>query len=213
MRSGIAREHTLGNSACTRVGACALLGLLTQACGSRGAESGVAARQGVDAAANSEAATDDASVQTGALVPLLDHGSWRRYSAQLDPLASHQPLDLVCREDATFVELESYEIDTTRCNYVLSEHPSAIDLPTGSEVRVTLLHYDLFSPPPAEGHVALLFGDALQWEIHVPIPKPADVIEARFTSTEALEAGEPIRLHLHNHGGNTWLLMSVAAVR
>ena len=154
----------------------------------------------------------DAALPIARTVPLLDQHSWRRYDPSLDPLASHQPPVVMCPESATLVELDSYEIDTTRCNYVLSEHPSLRALAVDTEVRLTLLHYDLFAPTPAEAHVALLFEDAVQWEKTLPIPAPGGVVEGTFRTNRALAAGAPIRLHLHNHGANTYLLVSVEAV-
>lgn len=156
-----------------------------------------------------EAAVDS---QVSAPVPLLDHRGWQRYDASLDPLPTHQPVEVVCRESATLYESEAYEIDTTRCNYLLAQHPSELDLPLGSRVQLSLLHYDLTAPEPAEAHLALLFGDSLQWETRVAIPSPANVIDQTFTTSKVLARGEPIRLHLHNHGGNTWLFVSLAAL-
>ncbi len=155
--------------------------------------------------------TLDAGPLMPALVPLLDHSAWRRYDAALDPLPLHQPEVISCPESATFVELGSYEVDTTRCNYVLSEHPSLLALPAGSEVHLNLLHYDLLAAEPTMAHIALSFGDALQWETMIPIPMPADVVETSFRTSRALALDEPIRLHLHNHGANTYLLVSVEA--
>jgi hypothetical protein len=146
-----------------------------------------------------------------AFEPLIDNLRWRRYDAAVDPLSSHQPLILDCRESATFVEYGNFEIDTTRCNYVLSEHPAQRTVPAGSAVQFELLHYDLTAPAPAQAHLALLFGDTLQWETYLPIPSPGDVVKANFQATRALAIDEPIRLHLHNHGGNAYLVVSLEA--
>jgi len=144
-------------------------------------------------------------------LPLIDNQSWRRYDAAADPLPSHQPAEPSCAASATFVEFGSFEIDTTRCNYVLSEHPAQLAIAAGTQVKMELLHYDLIAPEPAQAHVALLFGDALQWETNIPIPRAGDVLKASFLATKAVALGEPIRLHLHNHGGNAYLIIAVQA--
>jgi hypothetical protein len=143
---------------------------------------------------------------------LIDNLSWHSYDATLDPLRSHQPAELSCAASATFLEYGSFEVDTTRCNYVLSEHPALLALAAGTQVKMEILYYDLAAPEPAEAHLALLFGDALQWETHIPIPKAGDVIEVSFAATRTLALGDPIRLHLHNHGGNSYMVVSVQAL-
>jgi hypothetical protein len=143
--------------------------------------------------------------------PLIDNQGWRRYDAAADPLSSHQPAVPSCAASATFLEYGSFEVDTTRCNYVLSEHPAQLAIAAGTQVKLELLHYDLTASEPAEAHIALLFGDALQWETHIPIPRAGDVIKASFQATQALSLDEPIRLHLHNHGGNTYLVVALEA--
>jgi hypothetical protein len=143
--------------------------------------------------------------------PLIDNQGWRRYDAAADPLPSHQPAVLSCAASATFLEYGSFEVDTTRCNYLLSEHPAQLAIAAGTQVKLELLHYDLSASEPAQAHIALLFGDALQWETSIPIPRAGDVIKANFQATKALALDEPIRLHLHNHGGNTYLVVALQA--
>ena len=73
------------------------------------------------------------------------------------------------------------------------------------------VHFDLRAPEPATAHVAVLFGDEVQWELEIPIPSYAYVYTETFQATRALAPGEPIRLHLHNHGQNTWIFSSLYA--
>jgi len=143
------------------------------------------------------------------LVPLIDQTAWRSYPAELDPLPSHQPVSIDCGIVGWFVERGSLEVDTTQCNYLLVEHPAQRDVPQGSDVQLELVHFDLAAPEPATAHVALFFGDDLQWELEIPIPSLAYVYKETFQATRDLQEGEPIRLHLHNHGQNTWLLDSL----
>lgn len=177
------------------------------------------AAMGADAAVRMDAALQDASLDAGVnseldavvrtYAPLVDNTRWRRYDAAADPLASHQPAQIECFESATYVEYDSYEVDTVRCNYLLAQTGALREVPAGSELRVELLHYDLVASAPAETHVAILFGDELQWEHSIPIPSLANLVEAKFRSRTALGFQEPIRLHLHNHGANTYLLVAL----
>lgn len=104
------------------------------------------------------------------------------------------------------------EVDTNYCNYVLLEHPSLVDVAAGDSVTFELRHYDLDAPEPAVGHVAIFFGDDLQWQTEIPIPGMADALSYTWTATRALTRDEPIRLHLHNHGQNTWLVAGLHAL-
>lgn len=153
----------------------------------------------------------DAGLDAGRFSQLVDQRAWRRYDAAVDPLRDHQPESIDCKISATYVEYGSFEIDTTRCNYLLAETPSLRGIDLGTEVHLSLLHYDLLAPQPAQAHIAVLFGDALQWETLLPVPSPGNVIDVRFQATKELSFGEPIRLHLHNHGGNTYLLQTLEA--
>lgn len=159
----------------------------------------------------------DASVESGAEdaalheTSLIDHQAWRTYAADLDPLPDHQPEELDCGLAGWFIERGFLEINTGSCNYSLLEHPSLLDMPKGAEVQFELWHFDLLAAEPATAHVALLFGDDVQWEAEIAIPQYGTVRNESFHATRALAAGEPVRFHLHNHGQNTWTLGNVTA--
>lgn len=152
--------------------------------------------------------TSDASVLRE--VPVIDHAGWSEYSAEEDPLPSHQPEQIVCGPAGWYVEpafdVPLLEIDTNYCNYVLLEHPLIVDLAKGDRMSVEVRHYDLLAPEPASAHLAIWFGDSLEWETHVSIPSAAAVETAHWRMSRARKVGEVVRLHLHNHGQNTWLI-------
>lgn len=144
-------------------------------------------------------------------LPVLDQLHWRTYAAELDPLRSHQPQEIHCDPPGFRAELERLEVNTGECSYALLEHPAQLDVPQGSAIRVSMWYFDLSAPEPAQAHVALIFGDVLQWETFLEIPQPGNALHAEFRSSSALGVGEPVRLHLHNHGRNDYLLVSVVA--
>jgi adenine-specific DNA methylase len=59
----------------------------------------------------------------------------------------------------------------------------------------------------------LAIGGELEWEFHVPIPSDVGVIDEEFTIDRALPVGTEIQFHVHNHGPNTWELVSVMVTR
>ena len=89
------------------------------------------------------------------------------------------------------------------CPYVSVQQGSLHTIQVGDAVELEVFHYDLTSPEPAQGHIAVLFGDELQWERYVDIPQPANVIDDCFVASRDLEKGEPIVFHIHNHSQNT----------
>jgi hypothetical protein len=150
-------------------------------------------------------ALGDAALEAGPdRALLIDHESWERYERSEDPLSFEQPEELECGIAGFFVERGELEVDSARCNYLLAEHPALRAVGEGGKIALEFRHYDLEASEPAQTHIAILFGDQLQWETLIPIPSPAGVIHADFLATAALAKGEPIRLHLHNHGQNTY---------
>lgn len=199
-------ERALPSLGLRGLAAAALLTGCTSGEGEHGADG--APPSSADAAAVSVV---DAAVSPPRKLRLIDHLGWTRFDAQQDPLAAHQPLQIQCPESAAFVEFDAFEVDTTRCNYVLAQHGALASVPAGTTLSLTLLHYDLLAPEPAQAHIAILFGNDLQWETTLAIPAAGRAIEASFVTTRALTVDEPIRLHLHNHGGNTYLLYDLEA--
>jgi hypothetical protein len=173
-------------------------GLGTTACADKNESVGVL---GTDAGADAE----NAAVVTHE-VSLIDQAAWTYADVQRDPLASHQPSDIRCGLAGYHVERGELEMDTGSCNYIFIEQPALQAIEPGTEVRLSLRHFDLNAPEPALAHVAVLFGDSLQWETTIDVPNTANAYEVSWRSSEALATAEAIRIHLHNHGQNTWTL-------
>jgi hypothetical protein len=183
--------------------------LLALACNASQGSHG-SADSGMDAGgADAGQETPDAAALP--FVPLIDQTEWSNYPPELDPLASHQPDAIDCNIAGWFIERGSIEVSTGDCNYLLVEHPAQLAVAKGSPVQMELVHFDLGAPEPATAHVAILFGDEVQWELEIPIPSSAYVYKETFIATRDLDVGEPVRLHLHNHGQNTWVLESLYA--
>ncbi len=185
-------KYRAPNAAQGRVSGLIASGVLLLAACSGGSEAGDAA----------VAVTPDASTT----LPLVDVRGWQRYAASLDALPSHQPAMIDCGVAGVYVEYGNLEVDTGYCNYVLAQAPALVSIDKGARVELELQHFDLTAPMPAEAHVAIFFGKDLQWETHVPIPHAAEIQHVHWAATRALAAGEPVRLHLHNHGQNNWAI-------
>jgi len=144
---------------------------------------------------------------------LIDHLAWEPLDADDDPFAEHRPETVICPEWAREIEGEVFEIETDDCNYASLSQPSLRDLRAGERVDVVYWHLWLWSPEPAQAHVALTIGDWTVFENHIEVPGPEGNYGPQATVPHDLPAGTPITFHLHNHGVNSWRLLSIDRVQ
>ena len=135
---------------------------------------------------------------------------WQTLDSGDDPFASHRPAQVDCGIAGYYPEYDALEIDTGYCNYLAIEQPALVRVRAGDELVLEILHFDLTAPEPAEAHIALSLAGELQWETELAIPQPANLVSVSVPATRALAEGEPVQLHLHNHGQNTWQLTKLA---
>ncbi|MBX2796453.1 MAG: hypothetical protein KTR31_02255 [Myxococcales bacterium] len=133
-------------------------------------------------------------------------------ATEVDPLAEHQPEQWACPLGSVLQEGLTVEVNTGLCSYAFYSQPLLAELSPGDRVEVVMWHNDLVAKGPAEGHIALLTGTDVLWERTIPIPADpcsyTDVVEV----SDAVEAGTPLLLHVHNHGANSWNLFRVQRV-
>ena len=170
-------------------------------------------------AAATTAAAGSSSGEAGMPVSLIDQTAWVDTPEASDPLADHRPPMLDCGIAAWFLEAGDtvLEMDTGVCDYMSLEQPMLVGVEEGQTLGLEMFHFDLTAPEPAEAHIALLLGETVVWERVIPIPggpggsAPAEVWQETFSSEVSAPAGTPLRLHLHNHGQNTWNLTEIWA--
>ncbi|MFZ9888569.1 MAG: hypothetical protein ACO3JL_13810 [Myxococcota bacterium] len=126
-----------------------------------------------------------------------------------DPLADHRPVEADCSSEGVVVEGSSFEIDTGLCAYGSFVQPSLAPVRTGDVVRIAFFHQALVAAEPAEAHIAFLLDKTVLWEAAIPIPLGATPYDVEITSPSDFAVGTEVRLHLHNHGANTWKLLSI----
>ncbi|MFN3199492.1 MAG: hypothetical protein ACE366_13895 [Bradymonadia bacterium] len=146
-------------------------------------------------------------------VSVLDPFALTPVTADLDPLAHHRPLDVDCPSATWGPEGGGFEVQTGACAYGAFDQPLPMDLEAGDTLVITVWHDFLDAPEPAEGHIAVWIDDTVIWEEVVQIPAPSRTLGAEvaldFTPTPDARLG----LHLHNHGFNSWRLVSINALR
>jgi len=131
---------------------------------------------------------------------------WSPAASDLDPIPEHRPLDDRCPEGSWGEEDGALEVSTGLCRYAWLEQPVATRVPSGAVLRAEVWHTGLDAPEPAEAHVALLMGETVAWEAWAAVPSDPTLWEVLLDVDTPLAAGEPLRLHLHNHGANAWKL-------
>jgi hypothetical protein len=145
---------------------------------------------------------------------LVEPDSWTLTTDADDPFAADKPDGATC--DSLGYGPEDYEgelalfVDTGACDFATFEQPALAPVAKGERVRLRLYHYDLTAPEAAQAHVALLFGNEVQWQKDFDIPSGAELVNTHWKATRALEKGDPVRFHVGNHGDNNWVLLEVS---
>ncbi|MFV8751998.1 hypothetical protein ACNOYE_15740 [Nannocystaceae bacterium ST9] len=146
-------------------------------------------------------------------VSLVDHSAWQFTPAEEDPLVDHRPDVVDCGIAGWYPQLEGseLEIDTNFCNYASLRQDALAAIEVCTPIKVGIYHFDLLAPEPAQAHAALLIDGTIVWEKFIDIPGKAAVYEEEFPSPIAAPVGAEVMLHLHNHGQNTWTVLTIEA--
>jgi len=108
-------------------------------------------------------------------------------------------------------EGSAFEVRTDRCPNAELTQPLGQALAAGTTLGIEVWHMDLVAPEPAHGHLALRIGDDVA-EIRPEIPGDAAAYTLTLTLTRDVATEEPVWLHVHNHGSNSWTLGSVTVL-
>lgn len=139
---------------------------------------------------------------------LVEAADWHPVPAARDPLASHRPAEGNCPDNAWYEEDGALEVQTGYCNYLSLSQPSKATINKGDDLHLVLWHSQLRFDEPAEAHAAISVGGTVIWENLIEIPNKGGIYDITVPSTVAAAVGEMIEYHLHNHGNNTWTLLS-----
>lgn len=149
----------------------------------------------------------DTSADASETVGLPDYRDWLETTADQDPLVAHRPPGGIwCT--GVWVEAEQLEMITSQCNYASRTAVLLEPIQPGTVLQGTLGHEQL-APTQGEtaiAHAAVAIGQRIVWEQEVQVPAEPSFIDIEVELDEGADAGEPITIHLHNHGLNhyTW---------
>jgi len=145
-------------------------------------------------------------------VSLIEPLAWDVQPENRDLWLEHRPDDIECPRDTGFlVEDDELEIRTEFCNYLSLSQQSLLDMPAGTELEFAMSYSDLNFNAPATAHVALSIAGTVLWETNIDIPSTGTIVKETLTLPVAVSRGNPIEIHLHNHGDNAWTVHSLDA--
>jgi len=149
---------------------------------------------------------------------LVELEAWERVDAvDEDAFGAERPADLVCDEvlgigTETFGGEAVLELSTDFCNYATLRQPSLRALAAGDTVAIRVWHYDLTAPAPAQAHLALAIDGEVAWEHFVPTPAVGAFVDGEIAIDRDLPEGTELQFHVHNHGDNSYALLSIEVV-
>lgn len=120
--------------------------------------------------------------------------------------------DVTCGEDALQLEEGLVEVDTTLCGTVTLTQPSLARVREGDALDLFAFHSALSAAEPGEGHMAIWLDGTLLWEVRPPIPSTELIYLETVTAAALAPAGSEVRLHIANHGGNSWRFVSLERI-
>jgi hypothetical protein len=166
------------------------------------------------AACSSESAKPKPKLEP-AVQPLVTFERWTSVARSEDPFVDDPAAAPACVGSGFRVEPDDewVEIDTGLCNWVTLTQPARFAVAQGDEIRIGFSHFDLDAAAPSQAELRLRFEDCEAWSKTIPIPSAAAVFVEPFYSPCALEAGQSVLFHLHNHGQNTYQLSDLSLLR
>ncbi|MFT5583598.1 MAG: hypothetical protein ACI9VR_001176 [Cognaticolwellia sp.] len=132
---------------------------------------------------------------------LVDADTWQILDDTQDPIG---PAPEPCGAAGVQVESGVIEVLTDACPWVTLGQPSLTNLKAGDTISLLAWHGTLAAPEPATGHMSIWIGEEEIWRIEPDIPSEAVIYEEQLTAHDSAPEGTMIRLHVHNHGANSW---------
>ena len=150
-------------------------------------------------------------------VSLIDHANWQVVQLANDPFAAELPGEVTCGAGGHKIESGALEIDTGICNFITLRQQTIAPAERCDELRLVFWHLPLYAGKQgAKAYAAVRLGEKALLDERIDIG-PDGVIEKSFTPRWTLDApipaGTDVTLHIHNHGLNTWKLLSLTAHR
>lgn len=164
------------------------------------------------AAAALQGCDDEGPALRSKAEPVIDNATWEAIPRDSDPFVTLMPEAVTsCLSPGVTAEADGVEFDTGTCGFISAQAPLTSAIARGERVRMVLWHLALYADPPAKGVMVVRIGDDEVWRLEVDIPHLEQVYQPEFTASKSWPKGTPVRVHVHNHGANTWKLYRITA--
>lgn len=135
--------------------------------------------------------------------------AWSLVDPSNDPVVG-RPMDAhTCPSEAMRLEFDVPELDTGACAWITIAAPALYGIPSGTLVRVALVHDNLIAEQPADSTFVIQTTRTVLYERTVSLPQPAQVVDERVVIPEGVRTGEILYVHVHNHGANSYRLLAL----
>ena len=111
-----------------------------------------------------------------------------------------------CPRRAASVEAGALELDTAVCDWITVEAPSRLRVRAGTELELFFFHAALSANEPAEAVMEVHIGEGTTWTHTAPVPSSSAFYDEVLVLEQTLRPDDPLVLHVHNHGANTYTL-------
>lgn len=153
----------------------------------------------------------DAGVDTVGGEQVLARATGWTHVAEPAWTGERAPDDAGCSDAGLQIEDGNTEILTDLCRWASLSQPALVNGRRRSVVRGFLYHSALIAEA-SEAHVAIGVADELLWEARVPIPAIPGGLTIEAELPVNVRVGDPVHLHLHNHGANAWTMFELVLV-
>ena len=146
-------------------------------------------------------------------ISLVTAQAWDVTPRNRDIFLDRRPAQIDCKRNKGWLaEDDALEIRTEFCNYLSLTQQSLLNMEAGTPLELSLSHSDLDFNAPSSANVAITIAGHTIWEINIAIPSKTNVITHSVHLPFAVSSGDPIDIHLTNHGQNTYTLHSIHAL-
>ena len=144
---------------------------------------------------------------------LINATDWKTQEASSDSLSQHRPTVVECPANSWHEEDGALEVETGYCNYFSAAQPIKASVNKGDNIHVVLWHGQLRFDQPEEAHVAISLNGTVIWEDEIEIPSDGSIYDVTIPSTVSAKIGDSVEYHMHNHGYNIWILLTLNVER
>jgi hypothetical protein len=141
--------------------------------------------------------------------PLIEWDDWTALTGNADPWAGLRQ-DVACDSPLPRVEEGMVEFNTAACGSYAVSAPLLVPIEVGDTIEMLMWHSTLFAPGrEASGTFEVRINGHEVFSYERTYPQPQQFVDHTVEATFGAAAGDPVQVHVRNHGANTWHLAKI----